>query len=98
TPWEIAAVTLLMVSVTGNTLAQPATSALISRAAGPDRQGAILGVSAATGALARVVGPTIAGFIYSGVGHYAPFLFAGVVLCPAIFLAWRGGLLLKMKS
>src|SRR5690606_40661582 len=49
----------------GMSLAMPNISALISRASPPDRQGAMLGLNLATGALARIVGPLGAGALSS---------------------------------
>ncbi len=96
--WETGARILLLVAVASNAMAQPAANQLISRAAGPDRQGAILGANAAAGALARVVGPVIAGFLFAAVGHNAPFLFAAAAMVPAILLAWRGARRLRMQT
>lgn len=98
TDWAAAAGPLLVFAVAANALAQPAANLLISRAAGPDRQGAILGANAAAGALARVAGPVIAGFLFSAVGHDAPFLFAALAMLPAIWLAWRGAARLRLGT
>ena len=93
--WEWAVAPLLMLVVAGNGATQPATTLLLSRAAGPDRQGAVLGANTAAGAFARVIGPIIAGFLFGTVGHYAPSMFAAAMMAPAAWLAWRGGQHLK---
>ena len=71
----------------GMSLAMPNISALISRSTSPDRQGAMLGINMACGSLARMVGPVVAGFTYSGLGHDAPFLTGAVLVVPAVLLA-----------
>ena len=98
TNWEPAARPLLVIAVAANAMAQPAANLLISRAAGPDRQGSILGANAAAGALARVAGPVIAGFLFSAVGHDAPFLFSALAMVPAVWLTWRGARRLRMEG
>jgi len=98
TPWESAAAILLVVAVTANSVSQPATSLLISRATGPDQQGAILGANAAASALAKVLGPVSSGLLFSAVGHNAPFIFAALAMGPAIYLASRGGRSLSIRA
>lgn len=91
------AVVAMTIAVTGHTLSQPATSALISHAAPPGRQGAILGANNAAGSAARVLGPVIAGIIFSSIGPNAPLIFAGLGMAPAAWLAWRAGRQLRMR-
>ena len=81
----------LLAGVIGHALWQPAATAIVSRATDPDRQGAILGAASASGSLARVIGPTLAGALFSGVGSWAPLIFAGVFMLPAAWLGWRAG-------
>jgi len=81
----------LLAGVVGHALWQPAATAIVSRATDPDRQGAILGAASASGSLARVIGPTLAGALFSGVGSWAPLVFAGVFMLPAAWLGWRAG-------
>ena len=72
----------------GTSVAWPNVSALISRDVDPDRQGQFLGLNNATGALARFVGPLCMALAFSGIGIDAPFYMAGLLLAPAVFLAW----------
>jgi DHA1 family tetracycline resistance protein-like MFS transporter len=67
----------------GQSLATPALQALISRAAGADEQGQVLGCSQAMSALARVLGPAAAGVLFSRAGHAAPAWVAAVLLAGA---------------
>ena len=85
-PPVIIAIILMIVLVIGHTTSQPATSALISRAAPSDRQGETLGANNASSAAARVLGPVMAGFLFSGVGTWAPFVLAGILMVPAAIL------------
>lgn len=56
----------------------PSVLGLLSRAAHPERQGAVLGVGQSVGSLARVLGPLLAGFLFD-VRLALPYM-AGAVL------------------
>lgn len=75
---------LLLVSL-GNGINTPALSSLISRAAGGDRQGGVLGVSQSFGALARVGGPLCGGMLL-GYGEGVPYVAAALILTCASVL------------
>jgi multidrug resistance protein len=72
----------------GNALNTPSLSSLISRAAGTDRQGGVLGVSQSFGALARVFGPIVGGVLLE-LGEAAPY-FAGAAIMGLAFLIALG--------
>ena len=56
-------------------------AALASRYAPRDQQGAVLGFAQSAGGLARAIGPTWAGFLYTRLGPGSPFLWSvGVAL------------------
>jgi DHA1 family tetracycline resistance protein-like MFS transporter len=57
----------------GNGLTQPTTSALISRRAPADQQGATLGVNQSFASLARSFGPALGGWLYATLGPSAPY-------------------------
>jgi MFS family permease len=84
-------VVLLCFSAFGQSIAGPNISALISRYAEAEHQGQYLGLNNAVGALARLVGPFIAGLAFSGIAVDAPFYLAGLLVLPAIFLALQAG-------
>lgn len=84
----LATIPLLALAAFGQSIAWPNVAALISRHVDLDHQGQYLGLNNATGALARVVGPFFAGLAFSNVTVNAPFLMAGVIVAPAILLAW----------
>lgn len=80
-------VALMCVTAVGQSVAWPNVGALISRTADPHRQGQILGLNNAMGALARVVGPFCAGLAFAGISIHGPFILGALVLAPAILLA-----------
>jgi DHA1 family tetracycline resistance protein-like MFS transporter len=76
----------------GMGLAQPSLNSLISRRAGRDEQGEVLGVSQSVGSLARVLGPLAAGFLFAEFGHDAPYFWGAVLAAVAwllTMLLWR---------
>lgn len=76
----------------GQGTASPSLSSWVSRAAGPEEQGKVLGVYQSLGALARVVGPMGGGLAFAHLGISAPYL-AGAALAAAALavLAMTGG-------
>jgi MFS transporter, DHA1 family, tetracycline resistance protein len=66
----------------GMGLMQPSLNSLISRHAGREEQGEVMGVSQSVGSLARVLGPFAAGFCFAAFGRSSPY-FLGVVLTAA---------------
>ncbi|MFN3856440.1 MAG: MFS transporter [Caulobacter sp.] len=86
--WPIAVFGMATVAF-GQSLAFPNISAIISRAVSPDRQGEMLGLNSAAGALARIVGPLAAAPLFTKVSPGAPFVVAGLLCLPAMFMAWR---------
>lgn len=77
---------LMCLSAVGTSVAFPNVGALISGAADPHRQGQIMGLNNAAGALARVLGPLSAGLIFARVID-GPFILGAAVVAPAILLA-----------
>jgi MFS family permease len=75
----------------GQSLLIPCVSALISRAAPPDRQGAMLGLNMAAGSASRITGPILAGALFSGLGANAPFLVGSLLCLPAAVMAVNAG-------
>ncbi|MDB5717553.1 MAG: multidrug transporter [Sphingomonas bacterium] len=78
-------------TVIGVSITNPAIAGLISRATRADHQGAMLGLNGSASALSRILGPIIAGFLFSGVGVNAPFYFAAAMTLPAVLLAVQAG-------
>lgn len=88
-------IVLLSLSAIGQSVAWPNVSALISETADPHRQGQIMGLNNAMGALARVIGPFCAGLSFSGLTIHGPFIQGALVVAPAIWLALSAGELAK---
>ena len=68
-------------------LTQPSLNSLISRRAGRDEQGEVLGVAQSVGSLSRVLGPAMAGFLFADLGRGSPFLCGAVLIAVALLLA-----------
>jgi MFS family permease len=88
-PTGLAIVGLLCLSAIGQSVAWPNVSALISRNVDWQNQGQFLGLNNATGALARVAGPFALGILFSSAGVDVPFFAAGLMVLPAMLLAWQ---------
>ena len=73
----------------GMGLTQPSLNSLISRRAGGDEQGEVLGVSQSVGSLSRVLGPFTAGFCFAEFGRDAAFLWGSVLVASALVLALK---------
>ena len=71
----------------GMGLTQPSLSSLISRRAGREEQGEVLGVSQSVGSLSRVLGPAAAGFFFGEFGHSAAFFWGALLVAAALVIA-----------
>ncbi|WP_293462503.1 MFS transporter [Phenylobacterium sp.] len=85
--WPVAMLGFALVCL-GQSICFPNISALISRAAPPDRQGEMLGLNMSGMALARIGGPVMAGQLFSLVAPGAPFAFSALLILPALWFAW----------
>jgi MFS family permease len=70
-------------------LTQPSLNSLISRRAGREEQGEVLGVSQSVGSLSRVLGPAAAGFFFSEFGRNAAFLWGAALVGAALLVAFK---------
>jgi MFS transporter, DHA1 family, tetracycline resistance protein len=84
-------IALMSLSAIGQSVAWPNVSGLVSQTADPQRQGQILGLNNAMGALARVIGPFCAGLSFSGISIDGPYIQGALVVAPAIWLALSAG-------
>ncbi|PZU43098.1 MAG: MFS transporter, partial [Sphingomonas sp.] len=75
----------------GMAMTMPNISAMISRAAPPDRQGAMLGLNMAASSSGRIVGPIVAGAMFSGLGHDWPLAVGAALMVPAAIMALNAG-------
>ncbi len=88
-----ATVPLLLVAVSALALGmgatQPSITSLISRRAGIERQGEVMGVAQSAGALSRVFGPIAAGVLFAQFGRDAPFIWGAALVAAALAIGWR---------
>jgi MFS transporter, DHA1 family, tetracycline resistance protein len=73
----------------GMGLTQPSLNSLISRRAGREEQGEVLGVSQSVGSLSRVLGPAAAGFFFGEFGRNAAFFWGAVLVVAALLVALK---------
>ena len=87
------ALPMLVVALTGLALGmgamQPSINSLISRRAGSEQQGEIMGVAQSIGSLARVLGPVLAGALFGAFGRNSPFLIGAVLVGGALLVGLR---------
>ncbi|MFZ5670373.1 MAG: MFS transporter [Pseudomonadota bacterium] len=86
--WPMAVAGMMTVAL-GNSLTYPSIGATISRSVPADRQGEMMGLNTAAGALARIIGPLMAAPLFAGFGPGAPFAAAAGLCVPALFMAWQ---------
>jgi DHA1 family tetracycline resistance protein-like MFS transporter len=68
---------------------QPSLNSLISRRAGAEEQGEVMGVAQSVGSLSRVLGPIMAGALFEAFGRNSPFLWGAALVAAALLLSWR---------
>jgi MFS family permease len=73
----------------GMGMMQPSLNSLISRRAGADEQGEVMGVAQSIGSLSRVLGPVIAGALFEAFGRSSPFLWGALLVGAALLVGWR---------
>jgi DHA1 family tetracycline resistance protein-like MFS transporter len=66
-------------NATGRSLQQPTVSSLLSKFSDPREQGIVFGLYHGLGSLARVIGPMVAGLVYTREGHTGAFITAGCI-------------------
>lgn len=82
---------IVMLGTLGQAVIFSSICAVISLASPPDKQGAMLGLNMATGAIARITGPLFAGFFFSQLGPDAPLWMGAAMTVPAGLLALQIG-------
>jgi len=86
--WPTLIVALLFM-VVGAGISSPSLTALVADSADDDRRGEALGIQQSATALARVVGPPLAGLAFDHVGIGAPYTFGALIYVFAIGIAFR---------
>lgn len=86
-------VPVLLLSMTALALGmgamQPSINSLISRRAGAQQQGEVMGVAQSVGSLSRVLGPIVAGLLFTQFGRQSPFLWGALLVLGALLVGWR---------
>jgi DHA1 family tetracycline resistance protein-like MFS transporter len=77
---------VFVIMAIGQGIASPSLHSLISKGAAPNEQGFVLGTNQSMSALARAVGPSIAGYVYL-TGPANPFFLSSAVLALSIGLS-----------
>jgi MFS family permease len=85
--WFVLGVALLLI-VVGSGVTTPSLTTLVANSAPADRRGEVLGFQQSAGALARVVGPPLAGLSFDHVGIGAPYSIGALVFLVAIVASW----------
>ncbi len=73
----------------GMGLTQPSLNSLISRRAGREEQGEVLGVSQSVGSLSRVLGPATAGLFFAEFGRQAAFFWGAALVGIALVVVMK---------
>ena len=84
--WLLFLLTLAPLAI-GLSLATPTLNSLLTHESSDEAYGHVLGLSQSVAALARVLGPLVAGFVFDYIGVPAPFLFAALLLLGAFIAA-----------
>lgn len=64
----------------GNGINIPMTLGLISKNAGREEQGSVLGINQSLGSLARFFGPVWGGFVFEKISYHAPFITGAIFM------------------
>jgi multidrug resistance protein len=73
----------------GQGMASPTLSSLISQATEATEQGGVLGLSQSVGSLARIIGPLWGGLLFDGAGPAGPYVATGLLMVLASGFALR---------
>ncbi len=73
----------------GFSITTPTLSSLISQHAGEENQGAMMGLSRSASTMARVLGPTWAGFLFAMLGKDWPFLGGAIIMVIVVIAAGK---------
>ncbi len=72
----------------GHSLNLPTINSLVSKEAGPDSYGSMMGLAQGLSGLGRAIGPTWGGFLF-GVAVYLPFYVTALALTVTIWIGWK---------
>lgn len=83
--WVVLFVALALLSL-GQGVVTPSLTSVVSDSVAPEKRGEALGVQQSAGALSRIVGPAVAGFVFDRAGVGWPYVLAAVLTLAAVFL------------
>lgn len=83
--WVVLFVALALLSL-GQGVITPSLTSVVSDSVAPEKRGEALGVQQSAGALSRIIGPAMAGFVFDRAGVGWPYLLAAVLTLGAVFL------------
>lgn len=69
-----------------NGLANVSLTTLVSTNASDEEQGGAFGLTQSAGSIARAGGPIAAGALYTGIAYWAPFVAAGLLMAPILYV------------
>jgi DHA1 family tetracycline resistance protein-like MFS transporter len=73
----------------GMGLLNPSVTSLVSRVAGADERGGVMGVTQSASSLARILGPALAGAVFTLWGRDAPYYLGAVMMALVVAMALR---------
>ena len=85
TVWPVLIAALFLLSV-GQGCASPSITSLVSEHAPPHRRGEAMGFQQSAGAIGRIVGPPMAGWMFDTTGIWSPYVAAAVLCAGAVVL------------
>lgn len=88
--WVVLFVALALLSL-GQGVVTPSLTSVVSDSVSPDKRGEALGVQQSAGALSRIIGPAVAGFIFDRAGVGWPYVLAAVLTLAAVYLVSSDG-------
>jgi len=88
--FDLAAVLVVMALLSlGLGCLNPSVTSLVSQAAGADERGGILGVNQSAQSLARILGPWLAGIVYTAGGRDTPYYVSAIMMAAVVAMAMR---------
>ncbi|MCC5870041.1 MAG: MFS transporter [Gammaproteobacteria bacterium] len=87
---HVGVVLALLLVGAGFGLFTPSVTTMVSLRAGPGERGAVMGSYQAAGSVGRIIGPAVAGVLFSHVGSPAPFVLGALLGLPALWLIVQG--------
>jgi MFS family permease len=88
--WVVLFVALALLSL-GQGVVTPSLTSVVTDSVAPEKRGEALGIQQSAGALSRIIGPAVAGFVFDRAGVGWPYVLAAVLTLGAVFLVSSDG-------